>query len=140
MKTYLNSKIEYNEKLLVDLFRRYKFLEKFKDNLAFYLVHDVIDGENPENISYKYYGTQDYWWIILLFNEIYDPFFGWILTVPQVEEYARLLTIEQFGTVEGHEDYYSNLITVLHDENSDRRTIKILRPEYLSVVIKQLKS
>lgn len=29
---------------------------------------------SPDNISYKVYGTEQYWWLILYFNKIVDPF------------------------------------------------------------------
>ena len=46
----------------------------------------TIDCMRPDFISYKVYGTVDFWWIILLVNGIEDPFTdlveGMILEIP----------------------------------------------------------
>ena len=47
---------------------------------------EVIDLLRPDLISYKVYGTVDFWWIILLVNNIENPFVdlkeGMILEIP----------------------------------------------------------
>lgn len=37
---------------------------------------DALDISDPAIISYKCYGSVDFWWIILLINGIDDPFGG----------------------------------------------------------------
>lgn len=44
-----------------------------------------IDRYRPDLISYKYYETVDYWWVVLLANSIFDPFDikpGTVLRIP----------------------------------------------------------
>lgn len=36
--------------------------------------HIYQAGERLDAISYRYYGDEDYWWIIALANRISDPF------------------------------------------------------------------
>lgn len=36
--------------------------------------HIYIAGERLEVISHRYYGDEDYWWVIALANRIMDPF------------------------------------------------------------------
>jgi nucleoid-associated protein YgaU len=36
--------------------------------------HIVQGGERLDVIAHKYYGDEDYWWIIALANRIMDPF------------------------------------------------------------------
>lgn len=54
----------------------------------------------PDLISYKAYGTSDYWWAIYEFNQIRDPFFdlklGSILRIPELSRV--LAAIDQLGT------------------------------------------
>jgi len=55
-------------------------------------VYHVVKS-NEENrldlISYRYYGTSKYWWVIALVNELYDPFFdvkaGKMIRVPSMD-------------------------------------------------------
>lgn len=62
-------------------------LSRFKMtyNVDYYLVNDT-DLMRPDMISYKMYGTVNYWWIICLVNNIFDPFndlyVGQQLTIP----------------------------------------------------------
>jgi hypothetical protein len=60
-----------------------------KINLTYvsgYYRVNVIDLMRPDLISFKVYGTVDFWWIILLVNEIDDPLTdleeGMILEIP----------------------------------------------------------
>jgi hypothetical protein len=50
-------------------------LSKFTMNydVGYYLVMET-DLMRPDMISYKNYGTVNYWWIICLVNNIFDPF------------------------------------------------------------------
>ena len=52
--------------LIKDIFRRMKVRENIKDNMALYATYDVQNGDTPEIISYKHFGTTDYFWIICL--------------------------------------------------------------------------
>jgi hypothetical protein len=61
-KEYLISDIITNVRVKTNLFA----------NLTFYEEYDIRDGENPEIISEKFYGTPYYHWIIMLTNERYD--------------------------------------------------------------------
>ena len=39
----------------------------------------VPSGEQPETTSYKHFGTTDYFWIILLLNDITDRYYAHII-------------------------------------------------------------
>lgn len=38
---------------------------------------NIYDVETPEIVSDRVYGTPDYWWVILLVNDVINPFNGW---------------------------------------------------------------
>ena len=59
-----------------DLFRRVKPNELF-DNMAYMNEYEVQDGQKPEHISYDLYETVDYYWVILVCNNIIDPYHDW---------------------------------------------------------------
>jgi hypothetical protein len=64
-------------------------LSKFTLNydVNYYLVNDT-DLMRPDMISYKNYGTVNYWWIICYINNIFNPFndlyVGQQLKIPNV--------------------------------------------------------
>lgn len=36
--------------------------------------HIISAGERLDVLAYKYYGDEDYWWVIAIANRILDPF------------------------------------------------------------------
>jgi hypothetical protein len=58
-----------------------------RHELSTYRVTDE-DLMAPDLISYKVYGTEEYWWLILRFNRIIDPFTeletGDLLYIPNI--------------------------------------------------------
>ena len=75
--------------LVTDIFRRVKVRNNIKDNLALMTTYDVVPGDTPETISYKHFGSTDYFWIICLMNNITDRFYDWPLTDQAFEEYVK---------------------------------------------------
>ena len=78
-----------NPKLVTDIFRRLKVKDGIKDNLALYATYDVVPGDTPESISYKHFGSTDYFWVICLMNDITDRFYDWPLTDQAFEAYVK---------------------------------------------------
>lgn len=58
--------------LLKDLTINVRFIKEFLSNVTLYDEYDIMDGETPEIISEKFYGTPFYHWIIMILNEKYD--------------------------------------------------------------------
>ena len=77
-----------NLKLVTDIFRRIKVREQLKENAALFSKYSVPSGEQPETTSYKHFGTTDYFWIILLLNDITDRYYGWPLSDQDFEKYV----------------------------------------------------
>lgn len=67
----------------------YNSLSQFKFNYApgYYRVGEE-DIPDPGGISNKVYGTVEFWWVILLVNDIQNPFLeltsGMLLKIPNV--------------------------------------------------------
>jgi hypothetical protein len=78
-----------NGTLVKDIFRRMKVRDNVKNNLALMATYDVQDGDTPETISYKHFGSTDYFWVICLMNDITDRFYDWPLTNSAFEEYVK---------------------------------------------------
>jgi hypothetical protein len=77
------------DKLVTDLFNRLKIREKILNELTLYSTYDVLDGDTPESLAYKYYGSTQYHWIILFINNITDRYYDWPLTIEQFEIYLN---------------------------------------------------
>jgi len=55
--------------------------------------YQVQSGEIPESVSYKLYSTTDYFWTILVINNIVNPYLDWPMSDDQVE----LFTTKKYG-------------------------------------------
>ena len=74
-------------KLVTDLLRRVKVRDGIKNNISLFDKYDVPDGQTPEQTAEIVYGTQDYWWVILLMNNVKDRFYDWPLSTRQFQNY-----------------------------------------------------
>jgi hypothetical protein len=70
-------KVKHTNEILVDITKRAKFLNTIAQNPNVYLPYTIKDGETVEEISYLYYGTVDYVWMIYLANNMIDPYKDW---------------------------------------------------------------
>lgn len=58
----------------LDIFRRVKFDNETLNNNQIFFDYYLTDGETLEKISSKYYNTPDYWWVLILSNNILSNF------------------------------------------------------------------
>jgi hypothetical protein len=58
--------------IVKDITRNIRVRRDILANVTLYDEIDIIDGETPEVISEKFYGTPDYHWVVMLCNEKYD--------------------------------------------------------------------
>ena len=70
-----------------NIFRRFKISDAALDSLLYYKRYTVTDSDRPDLIAEKIYGDSDYDWIILLANNIINPYFDWPMSTPVLEDY-----------------------------------------------------
>lgn len=58
--------------IVKDITRNIRVRRDILANVTLYDEIDIVDGETPEIISEKFYGTPDYHWVVMLCNEKYD--------------------------------------------------------------------
>lgn len=75
--------------LLTNLITRIKFLDEVKNVASAYFLFDNVYGETPESLAYKFYDSVERHWIILLYNEIIDPFYQWYKTGETFNKYIN---------------------------------------------------
>jgi len=75
--------------LVTNILRRFKVKSSVKDQLGVYYNYNVQAGERPDTIAERYYGDSAYAWVVLLYNDITDPIFGWALFNKDLEDYIK---------------------------------------------------
>jgi hypothetical protein len=128
--------------LAVNILRRVAFREAIKNQSNYFQEYTVEDGETPEMVSHKFYGTPNLHWTILLLNETLNPFFDWPMSQHSLENFVEKKYTGQafylghekdFVTVPGTEHSYIDKDTEVHvsDRNSTQeRSIRGLTKEW----------
>ena len=93
--------INYNGYQVRDLTRRNKFLPVSMANPYLFLPYTITDEDRPEDIAYYYYGSTDYTWLVLLANNIIDPYHDWPLKEDDFYQYL----IKKYENVSGKKGY-----------------------------------
>lgn len=63
--------------VITNITSKFKFEDDFKNNTVVYYEYEVQDGDTPEIVSYKLYGSVEKHWIILAMNDIINPQMDW---------------------------------------------------------------
>ncbi len=153
-----------NVNVIPDIFRRIKLKNKIRDNLVILDKYDLTDGEKPEDVAFKIYGSVDYYWVVLLVNNVVDRYYDWPMGFQEFEnyvndKYAEPGAIHHYevkqtsGRQEGLEpEDYSHFIEVNADHlgaqsvsnyeyeqrlQNQKRQIKVLNPDYLSSFVEE---
>ena len=74
-----------NYKLLPDILRRVKQRNAIKSGQFIFDNYDVIDGEKPEDIAYKWFGDAELHWVILMTNNVTDRYYDWPMNSVQFQ-------------------------------------------------------
>lgn len=82
-----------SEQILTDIFRRVVLSKEFKNNSSFFQEYFVLEGEKPEDVSYRFYGTQSLHWLVLMVNDIVNPRFEW----PNTDKNILDITSKKYG-------------------------------------------
>lgn len=142
--------VSKKEKILVtDIIRAVQLGGGFKGATDIYLpMYRAMDNETPELISLKFYDTVAYGWIIMLLNEKFDryhdfPVSDTILVEYCTQKYGDPNGVHHYVDLDGQiVDQFSGGVPVTNyeyetAENEKKRDCLILRPELISVFVKQ---
>ena len=66
-----------------------RFVTEFLSNITQYDLYDLRDGETPEILAERFYGTATYHWAIMLANDRYDYINDFPIASNVFEEYVR---------------------------------------------------
>ena len=86
---YNLSGVNGNSKEVTDIFRRVKARSKLANNVTLFDKFDVEEGESPETVAYKAYGSADYFWVITLVNNIVNRYYDWPLDSYSFQRYIN---------------------------------------------------
>lgn len=117
----LTNGVDY--RIVTDVTRNVRLRKQILENISLYDYYDIAEGETPEIISEKIYGTPYYHWVIMLVNQRYDYVNDFPLTQLELDTHID----KKYGNKKYHVHDYKvdgfikegvNIIT-LRDSNLD---------------------
>ena len=87
---------DYNNNLvlLTNLLTRVSVIPDLLKNPLLYYEYDIKDGDSPEVIAKKYYGSVDNFWMVMLANQMNNPQWDWPLNSQNFELYI----VDKYGS------------------------------------------
>ena len=79
--------IQYQDKRVRDISRRSKVRDSILNDPFIFLPFTIREGEKPEDIARLYYGSVDDTWLVLLANNITDPYYEWPISDAEFDQY-----------------------------------------------------
>ena len=73
------------ETIFQDISAYVQIIDEIKDNINFYSTYTILEGERPDQLSQKLYGTPSMYWTFFLMNDNIRQL-GWPLTQSQIQE------------------------------------------------------
>ena len=149
-----------NPRLVTDIFSRIRLRIKVKKEVTLLDPYDIKEGETPEIIADRHHGSSYYHWVVLMTNQLSDVNHDW----PKSTRQLQLYVTDKYGsTIDDPHHYTINqssgdttktiecnstqagATTVTNYEyevelNDSKRSIDLLRNDYLGVFIDEFKS
>ena len=147
----INGKTEY--KLVSDITQNVRVRTEILANITLYDEYDIKDGETPEIIAEKVYGSPLYHWVVMLCNQRYDYINDFPLSSYNLEQHIT----EKYGSGNEYDTHHyvdtrGNIVDSLNpeaisvsnyqyedDENEKKRRIKLIAPNLLKTILKNFK-
>lgn len=82
----------------LDITRRASISSELNGELYNYVPYEVKEGERPEEVAYYYYGSASFAFLVLLANNIIDPYSQWPKSQYDLDEYIKVKYSEASGT------------------------------------------
>lgn len=74
----LNANAQPGEfELVTDILRRAAPVKELLKNRILFYAYTIKDGDTPEIIAHKYYGSAQLFWVVTLVNKMIDPLVDW---------------------------------------------------------------
>ena len=82
-----------DKKLVKNIFRRIVLADKIEKYVNSYEAYYIEDGERPETLAFDFFGDSELDWVILLANNITDPYTQWPMDTNALLQY----TVSQYS-------------------------------------------
>ena len=148
-------------KLTTNILKRVRVRTNMKKEIVMLDTYAVKENETPEIVADKHHGSTYYHWVVLLVNNISDVYHGWPKSTRQMQGYltdkyteAQLNEVHHYEIPQTSGDTSITIqvpqgtdgatsisnITYELELNESKRSIDLLRNNYLSAFIDEFES
>jgi hypothetical protein len=102
-----NFQIGDKERMVIvrDITANVRIVKAVLDSITLYDEYDVVDGETPEIVSEKIYGSPEYHWAIMIANLRFDYLNDWVMPYDRLVQYCTDKYGEgETGSIHHYED------------------------------------
>ena len=85
----------YNGDTVNNIITSIRFKEAVSKYNIVYYPYTIAEGERPDIIASNYYGDERYAWLVLLANNVIDPYYQWPLSTNEFNDYI----MDKYGSV-----------------------------------------
>ena len=134
-----------------DITKNIRFRTQTFGNVSLYDEYDIRDGDTPEIIAEKIYGSPEYHWVVMISNQRYD----WINDFPMQQRELYKFVTQKYGSGNEYATHHyvdSNGYEVDSDnaeatsvsnytyednKNEQRRRIKLISPALVNQIVRE---
>ena len=151
-----------NVKLMTNILKRVRVRANMAKEFSLLDPYDVQDGETPEILADRHHGSPYYHWVIMFMNNVRDPQHDWPKSTRQMQLYlkGKYGSAENQSAVHHYEapqasgdteimievpSTYSGAVAVSnytyeHQQNELKRSVDLLKNEYLGSFVAEFES
>lgn len=104
---------------ITNILFRVGIIKSVLNNVSSYYEYTIKDGDTPENLAERVYGTPEAHWIILYANDIYDPQFDWALSSRELRKYI----IGKYGSIENAKTTHHHYEKVISRQETNKEEV-----------------
>lgn len=141
-----------NYLLVRDITTNVRVRKEILSNITVFDEYDIMDGETPELIAEKLYGSPFYHWVIMICNEKYNYVDDFPLSVYELENHIKAKYGDAMYAIHHYVDSKGYIVSSDHSDatsvsnydyevsvNESKRRIKLISPYLLSTILKNFK-
>lgn len=101
--------VQYGQHSVRNIILKAQLAKNLLDGFDNFYPYTIKEGERITEVSYDYYGSIDYVWLIMVANGMVDPYYDWPLMQYEFDQYI----IKKYGSIEAasniaNAEYYTN--------------------------------
>ncbi len=104
----------YNDSIVNNIITSIRFKDAVNKQEVIYYPYTIVEGERPDTIAFNYYGDERYAWLVLLVNNIIDPYYQWPLSTVEFDNFIT----DKYGSIAAAQDQVAFYRTNWYSDDS----------------------